>query len=207
MNILEYKKLITDYSRDLIMSEGYKKITIELIASNLSISKKSIYKVFSSKRELIASIFLNELNNAYNGIIHLIQEKSTMIEKVEKLSNLIENYIRIFNELSLNNLKREYPQIWKEIILFRKERVLPLINNLLNHSKKHDIIKDYSNELIIRLFSSALTISTERNYLLQNSYDYKVVFNSIFEILLNGIFTKKGKKLLAINKRMKNENN
>jgi len=195
MNIQEYKILINNYTRDKMMIEGYKKITLEEIASNLSISKKSIYRVFPS-------IFINELTNAYNGIILLMQEKSSMIEKVEKLSEMIGNYIRLFNEQSLNNLKREYPELWKEIILFRKERVLPLINNLLNHSKKHDIIIDYSNELIIKLFSSALTISTERSYLMQNSYDYKSVFNSIFEILLNGIFTKKGKKLLAINKRM-----
>ncbi|KUO61500.1 hypothetical protein APF79_01535 [bacterium BRH_c32] len=202
MNIQEYKILINNYTRDKMMIEGYKKITLEEIASNLSISKKSIYRVFPSKKELAGSIFINELTNAYNGIILLMQEKSSMIEKVEKLSEMIGNYIRLFNEQSLNNLKREYPELWKEIILFRKERVLPLINNLLNHSKKHDIIIDYSNELIIKLFSSALTISTERSYLMQNSYDYKSVFNSIFEILLNGIFTKKGKKLLAINKRM-----
>lgn len=207
MSTEEYKDLISDFISDRMMSEGYKKITLEEITSNLAISKKTVYKVFSSKEELARSIFSGELNNAYNGLIQVLQEKSSIVTKIEKLSKIIENYIRLFNETSLNNLRKEFPSLWKEIVLFRKERVLPLINVFLNHSKKHNLIVDYDNELIIKLFSTSLTISTEKNNLKNKKSTYQYVFQSIYEILLNGIMTKKGKKLLAINKRNRNENN
>jgi len=207
MSTEEYKDLITDFISDRLMSDGYKKITLEEITSNLAISKKTVYKVFSSKEELARSIFIGELNNAYNGLIQVLQEKSSIVTKIEKLSKIIENYIRLFNEISLNNLRKEFPSLWKEIVLFRKERVLPLINVFLNHSKKHNLIVDYDNELIIKLFSTSLTISTEKNNLKNKKSTYQYVFQSIYEILLNGIMTKKGKKLLAINKRNRNENN
>jgi AcrR family transcriptional regulator len=207
MSTEEYKDLITDFISDRLMSDGYKKITLEEITSNLAISKKTVYKVFSSKEELARSIFIGELNNAYNGLIQVLQEKSSIVTKIEKLSKIIENYIRLFNEISLNNLRKEFPSLWKEIVLFRKERVLPLINVFLNHSKKHNLIVDYDNELIIKLFSTSLTISTEKSNLKNKKSTYQYVFQSIYEILLNGIMTKKGKKLLAINKRNRNENN
>ena len=207
MSTEEYKDLITDFISDRLMSDGYKKITLEEITSNLAISKKTVYKVFSSKEELARSIFIGELNNAYNGLIQVLQEKSSIVTKIEKLSKIIENYIRLFNETSLNNLRKEFPGLWKEIVLFRKERVLPLINVFLNHSKKHNLIVDYDNELIIKLFSTSLTISTEKSNLKNKKSTYQYVFQSIYEILLNGIMTKKGKKLLAINKRNRNENN
>ena len=207
MDTQEYKTLISDFISDKMMEEGYKKITLEEITSNLAISKKTVYKVFSSKEEIASSIFIGELTKAYRGLIQLIQEKSSMVTKIENLSGMIGNYIRLFNDASLNNLKKEYPNLWKEIVLFRKARVIPLINILLNHSKKHDLVVDYPNELIIKLFSTSLTISTEKSYLIHNKLDYQSVYKSIFDILLSGILTKKGKKLLAINKRMKNENN
>lgn len=207
MNIQEYKILISDFMRDKMMEDGYKKITLEEITSNLTISKKTVYKVFSSKEEIASSIFIGELTKAYGGLIQLIQEKSSIVTKVENLAEIIESYIRLFNDASLNNLRKEYPNLWKEIVLFRKSRVIPLINILLNHSKKHDLIIDYPNELIIKLFSTSLTISTEKSYLIHNKLDYRSVFQSIFDILEDGILTKKGKKLLAINRRMKNENN
>lgn len=207
MDIQEYKILISDFISDKMMEEGFKKITLEEITSNLAISKKTVYKVFSSKEEITRSIFIGELAKAYQGLIQLIQEKSSMVTKIENLSEMIGNYIRLFNDASLNNLKKEYLNLWKEIVLFRKARVIPLINILLDHSKKHDLIIDYPNELIIKLFSTSLTISTEKSYLIHNKLDYQSVFQSIFDILLDGLLTKKGKKLLAINKRMKDENN
>lgn len=207
MDIQEYKILISDFISDKMMDEGYKKITLEEITFNLAISKKTVYKVFSSKEEITRSIFIGELTKAYKGLIQLIQEKSSIVMKVENLARMIESYIRLFNDTSLNNLKKEYPNLWKEIVLFRKARVIPLINILLNHSKKHDLLIDYPNELIIKLFSISLTLSTEKSYLIHNKLDYQSVYKSIFDILLNGILSKKGKKLLAINKRMKNENN
>ena len=207
MDTPEYKTLIIDFISDKMMDEGYKKITLEEITSNLAISKKTVYKVFSSKEEITRLIFMGELTKAYIGLIQLIQEKSTIVTKVENLAGMIESYIRLFNDASLNNLIKEYPNLWKEIVLFRKEKVMPFINLLLNHSKKHDLIIDYPNELIIKLFSTSLTISAEKSYLIHNKLDYQSVYKSIFDILLNGILTKKGKKLLAINKRMKNENN
>ncbi|KAF0146876.1 MAG: transcriptional regulator [Ignavibacteria bacterium] len=207
MNTKEYKVLIRDFINDKMMDEGYKKITLEEITSNLAISKKTVYKVFSSKEEIARSIFIGELTKAYQRLIQLIQEKSSMAMKIENLGEMIESYIRLFNDSSLHNLKKEYPNLWKEIVFFRKERVIPLINLLLNHSKKHDLIVDYPNELIIKLFSTSLTISTEKSYLVHNKSDCQTVFQSIFDILLDGILTKKGKKLLAINKRMNDENN
>lgn len=207
MNTKEYKVLISDFINDKMMDEGYKKITLEEITSNLAISKKTVYKVFSSKEEIARSIFIGELTKAYQRLIQLIQEKSSMVMKIENLGEMIGRYIRLFNDASLHNLKKEYPNLWKEIVFFRKERVIPLINLLLNHSKKHDLIIDYPNELIIKLFSTSLTISTEKSYLVHNKSDCQTVFQSIFDILLDGILTKKGKKLLAINKRMNDENN
>lgn len=201
----KYTVLIFNFVNEKMTEEGFRKITLEEITVSLGISKKTIYNIFSTKEELIRRIFHEELTKAYKGLIGLLQEKDSMIKKIENLARMIENYIRLFNDESLNNLRKEYPKLWKEIVLFRKERVMPLINLLLNHSKKHNLIVDYPNELVIKLFSTSLAISTEKKYLVHNSMDYKSVFQSIFDILLKGILTKKGKKLLTINQRIQNE--
>lgn len=207
MDVQKYKVLTSDFTSGKMTEESYKKITLEGITTDLGINKKTNYKALSSKEELAGSIFIGELTKAYRGLIQLIQEKSSMVTKIENLGEMVGSYIQLFNDSSLHNLKKEYPNLWKEIVFFRKERVMPLINLLLNHSKKHNLIADYPNELIIKLFSTSLTISTEKNYLVHNKSDCQSVFQSIFDILLNGILTKKGKKLLAINQRIKNENN
>lgn len=206
-SVQKYRMLVSEFIRSSMIEDGYRKITLEEITDKLAISKKTIYKVYPSKNELTRSVMMSELSGAYQKLILLLQEKSTMIQKVEKLSGIIERYIRLFNDASLNNVKKEYPNLWKEIIAFRKEKVLPLINFLLDHSKKHDLIVEHQNELIVKLFSTSLTISTEKRFLTRSKLDFRNLFQSIFMVLLTGILTKKGKKLLAINQRIKNENN
>ncbi len=203
----QYKIIIRDFVLEELNVKGYHKFTLDTIAQGTAISKKTIYKIFTDKEEIVRSLLTEKLNNAFNGLILLLQEKSPMIQKIYKLSEIIEKYIFLFNEESLANLKKEFPNLWKEIVLFRKQKVIPLFYFLLNHAKKHNLIADYSNELIIKLFSSSLDISIDKNFLTHNKYSQQAVFRNLFDILVNGLLTKKGKKLLAINKRMKNENN
>ncbi|HOI31075.1 MAG TPA: TetR/AcrR family transcriptional regulator [Melioribacteraceae bacterium] len=199
--------MIREYLRESIRESGYSRISVSDIAKGLGLSKKTIYRHYDSKESMYEDLFNYELEAAYNSLIILIQEKGPMAEKVNKLSKIIEKNLILFNIGSLQNIKREYYGLWKEIVLFRKNRVYPLIDLLIDHSRKNGLLEEYPNELIIELFSTSLNLAIERNSSFEVGQKYKEVFNSIFEILLNGILTKKGKKLLAINKRMKYESN
>lgn len=204
---MQYRALVSDFYRDRMLDEGFKKITLDELTENLAISKKTVYKLFPTKEALCRSILIDELDVVYKEMKLLIEEKNTMVERMEKLSGTIEKYIQLFNEESLQNLKKEFPNLWKETIDLGKERLMPLINLLLEDFQKRNLIIGYPNELIIKLFSTSLTLSNEKKYIIHNQASSQSVFQSIFEILLKGIVTEKGKKLLAINKRMKNENN
>lgn len=203
----KYRIMIREYLRESIRESGYIRVSVSDIAKGLGLSKKTIYRHYDSKESMYEDLFNYELEAAYNSLIILIQEMSPMAEKVNKLSEIIEKNLIILNIGSLQNIKREYYGLWKEIVLFRKNRVYPLIDLLIDHSRKNGLLEEYPNELIIELFSTSLNLAIERNSSFESEQKYKKVFNSIFEILLNGILTKKGKKLLAINKRMKYESN
>lgn len=199
----KYRELIAGYVLGKIINAGYQKIILDEITADLAISKKTIYKEFSTKEELLNFVFLGELTKAYQKLVILVQEKSLMFNKVEKLADLAASYIILFNEESLQKLKKEFPDIWKKIVSFRMSKILPLINLIINHSKKHKIINNISNELIIKLFNNSLTTATDKSFLIHNNLTQESVFKTIFNILLNGMLTPKGKKLLTINQRIK----
>lgn len=199
----KYRELIAGYVLGKIINAGYQKIILDEITADLANSKKTIYKEFSTKEELLNFVFLGELTKAYQKLVILVQEKSLMFNKVEKLADLAASYIILFNEESLQKLKKEFPDIWKKIVSFRMSKILPLINLIINHSKKHKIINNISNELVIKLFNNSLTTATDKSFLIHNNLTQESVFKTIFNILLNGMLTPKGKKLLTINQRIK----
>ena len=73
------------------------------------------------------------------------------------------------------------------------------------HIDEKKIISDTPDEIIIKVFTTSLGSIAQ----MKNKFDkasYQKTFEAAFEMLLNGILTKKGKQLL-INKRINNESN
>ena len=186
-------------------AEGFQKIPMKKLAKELRISKKTIYRIFTSKEELVKRVLVEKLRYAYTTIVAVIQAKTNIVEKFIGLSNMIQEHFVLFNEESLKLLAHYHPNLAEEIFKFRNERVIPLVKLLLRVGRKKKIISDTPDEIIIKVFTTSLGSITQ----MKNKFDkasYQKTFEAAFEMLLTGILTKKGKQLL-INKRINNENN
>ena len=186
-------------------AEGFQKIPMKKLAKELRISKKTIYRIFTSKAELVKRVLVEKLRYAYTTIVAVIQAKTNIVEKFIELSNMIQEHFVLFNEESLKLLAHYHPNLAEEIFKFRNERVIPLVKLLLRVGRKKKIISDTPDEIIIKVFTTSLGSIAQ----MKNKFDkasYQKTFKAAFEMLLTGILTKKGKQLL-INKRINNENN
>lgn len=184
---------------------GFEKFSMDELANELHISKKTIYKSFPTKEELVRKFYLGKLDYAYSVIVTNIQAQSNIVEKFVELSKMIQEHLVLFNNVSMLQLKHYHPELANELITFRNERVIPLIKLLLRVGRKKKLVNDIGDEIIIKVFTTSLGEITrlKKNY---EQIEYQKIYETAFEILLNGILTKKGRQLL-INKRIKNESN
>jgi AcrR family transcriptional regulator len=186
-------------------SNGFEKFSLDELASELHISKKTIYKNFSTKEDLLRKLFIEKLNFTYTVVVSNIQAQTNIVDKFIELSKMIQDYFVLFNDASLTRLKHYHTKLANELITFKNERVIPLIKLLLRKGRKQKIILNIQDEIIIRVFTASLSSISQ----MEKSYEqveFQKTFEAAFEMLLNGILTKKGKQLL-INKRINNENN
>ncbi|MFA3781476.1 TetR/AcrR family transcriptional regulator [Melioribacteraceae bacterium 4301-Me] len=201
----EIEEKIINLLNNKFSQKGYHKFTMDELASELHVSKKTIYRSFPTKEELLRKMLIDKLSFAYTVIVSNIQAQTNVVEKFIEFSKIIQEYFVLFNDESLYRLKHYYPKLADEIINLKKERVIPLIKLLLRVGRKKKIILDIPDNIIIKVFTAALSSISQmkKSY---NEIEYQKTFESAFELLLNGILTKKGKQLL-INKRINNESN
>lgn len=187
---------IIEYLKQEFLYSGFRNFSLDQVASELHISKKTIYKYYQTKEELIRTVLIKQLSAAYTEVIKIIQAKSNIVEKFVDLSNMVEKYFTVFNEASLKRLKYHFPQLADHIERFRFNRVVPLISLLLRVGKKKKMILDIPEEIILKVFTSALgqIVESKSDNISQSSYHH--TFRQAFNMLLNGILTKKGKQLL-----------
>jgi AcrR family transcriptional regulator len=185
---------IIDHLSQRFLLRGYRKFSMDQIASSLQISKKTIYKHFTNKENIVRIVLIKNLNEAYNVVITIIQARSNVVEKFIGLSEMVKKYISIFNDASLKRLSKDMPQLADEIIGFRENRVIPLIKLLLRIGKKKDIILDVPEEIILKVFTTSLgaIVETKND---DDQFRYDQSFVKAFNLLLSGILTKKGQQI------------
>jgi len=190
---------IISYLNNQFISYGFRNFSLDELASRFQISKKTIYKRFDTKEEIIRTVITQQLSDAYSNFVLAIQSRITIVEMFVELSKIIEKYYSVFNEASLKNLERYFPQLAIYIEQFRTNRIIPLVKILLKLGRKKQLILEIPDDIVIRVFNSALSEIVQSKSKIESQQSYEVLFRQAFNLLLNGILTKKGKQIL-INK-------
>jgi len=87
------KEKIINFCREEFFKNGLKNVTMDYVAKNLKISKKTIYKLFSSKDELIMSVIDNFTATVREGYIDIVSSDETTIVKLKKVYFFIVNFL------------------------------------------------------------------------------------------------------------------
>ena len=192
----EKKNLIFFNAEENIKKYGLKYFRITQLCIDIHISKRTFYKIFCSKEELIKELYLNMLIGSYEDVIFILQAKTSFINKIEDISNIIEKRFYLFNNDSMDDLENSYPSVFLEVSSFRNERIKPLLILLIKKAQKHKIINDFEPELLIDLFFVSITsIFTEKLRNMENGNN-QYQFRDIFNLILNGLLSKRGKSSL-----------
>jgi TetR/AcrR family transcriptional regulator, cholesterol catabolism regulator len=182
--------------QDKYLSEGFYKTSMDALASELQISKKTIYNHFPSKEKLVEAIVDDLTGKVSSAVEEIIHSDLNSIEKLVKLLRLINKYLLKFSEKWLNDLRIHMPRLWKYVDEFRTKRMYSALSVIIQQGKDEGYIIDKPNEIIITLFVSAMRSVVNPEFLYYNKFSYNEAVKLTVEILLNGILTAKGKKLI-----------
>jgi AcrR family transcriptional regulator len=111
---MSQKQMIIEHAARMFMHQGIKAVRMDDIARELSISKRTLYEIFSDKEELL-----------YLAILHYtMQSRERRIESVASIDNdlevMIYNLREMINQAPTfsrvrRNLKRFYPKVYERL--------------------------------------------------------------------------------------------
>ncbi len=164
------------------------KFTMDDLAKELKMSKKTIYTVFDGKEE----IFLMAADYLFNSIkeseAEVLRDGSLgTLEKLKKLLGVFPDaYINVnFRDLSI--IKTKYPSVYQKV----KERLEtgwdPTINLISRGIKEGVIRKNLNVQLFKAMFQASLERFFQDDFLAENGMTYQDALNEVTEILVDGI--------------------
>ena len=192
---LDIKDRILTRAEEMFLRFGYSKVTMDEIAANLGMSKKTLYKFFPSKEELVREIIYKMRCGVKDYIDDLLaNDEMDFVEKLKRLMNLIGNQSSKLQGPLLEDLHRNIPEVWQQINEFRKENVRQKFTQLINMGVEKGIFrKDVDQRLIVLTYSSAIQGLINPEILSQMPFSVEQVFESVIKIIFSGIFTEEGR--------------
>jgi TetR/AcrR family transcriptional regulator, cholesterol catabolism regulator len=139
--------------RDLYMKYGIKSITMDDVARELGMSKKTLYQYVSDKDDLVGKFIDNEILLRQEEICKCFKIGFNAVEELFEISIFMNKLMRDQNPATEYDLKKYYPQHFQKTIKARREGIYNYIfTNLKKGIEEGLYRKEMNKEVIAKLY-------------------------------------------------------
>jgi AcrR family transcriptional regulator len=190
------KDRIIEKGRDKFLSMGFSKVTMDEIADELGISKKTLYKHFASKEVLLEGVIQRQMLHIGSQMQLIVGSGLDFIEKLHGLLTLVGGMLTQISRNFQQDLMRVKPELWKRIDQFRREKILPNFVQLLEQGAQQGMLRpDINKDIIILMFMNSVPNILTPEILSHYSFSMADAFRNIMKFFFEGVLTEEARTL------------
>ena len=176
---------------------GIRSVTMDDVAKEVAISKKTIYSCFRDKNDLVSTIIGSHIKQNEETINKIIDSEANPIQRFASIAAFIIETYDDMNPSMINDLRKFHPETFDKINEFRDSKVIQHAMKSINDGRKMGFFRDdFHEEIIARAFSSLTFFVFERpNFSDQNISKEELVVE-IIKYHLRSICNENGLKEL-----------
>lgn len=184
------KARIIDYAMPLFSQSGFSRISVEEITSALGMSKKTFYKYFESKEDLVHQIILRITGDIHVQIEALIGAEGPFVLKLNGLISLLHARFSKFSTPFLRDVQIHAPGSWTYVQEFRRTKILAVWGRLIEQGQREGFIRPSINPRLLLLSIVGVVESVVNPQTLANeAFSTDQAMKGIIDMLFRGILT------------------
>jgi TetR/AcrR family transcriptional regulator, cholesterol catabolism regulator len=195
-------KNILSKVRELYTKYGIKSITMDDVAREMGISKKTIYQYVTDKDDLVGKFVFNEIELRQEEICKCFKTGFNAIEELFEISIFMNKLIRDQNPATDHDLKKYYLHHYQNMVKIRREATFNYIFQNLNKGKAEGLYRDEIDaEIISKLYISRVESIHLNDLFTVEEFTSLRLFIELLNYHIRGIAT--GKGITVLNKKLK----
>ena len=195
--------------RCLYMKYGIKSVTMDDVARELGISKKTLYQYVNDKNELVKKVVELELDEKAEGFTKMSCPGLNAVEEIFEVHKQVQQMLKDYNPSTEYDLRKYYPELYTQVVKVRRERVYSNIIANLNKGKSEGLYRsELDVEIIAKLQLSRVESAFDDKIFTQDELLSPKIFYEMFVYHIRGIANEKGLMVLEQKlNELKNNNN
>jgi AcrR family transcriptional regulator len=199
----DLRSRIVDAARELFHEHGYSKVSATEIAQAIGISKKTLYKEFETKEDILRAVILPKLQESAKQIDGIIADRAMpVLEKLKEVMSMIGFQHQRVSPVLSRDVFIHAPQVWQEIHEVKQARFRKF-GTLLEEGIKRGVFRsDVPAEVILRSYTAAVENLMAPQTLGELPCTAQVAFQSLITILFEGILEADARKSIPKRKTL-----
>lgn len=194
MTEMDDRQRIIEVATRSFLPLGLSKVTLDEIASELGMSKKTMYKFFSSKEDLLKEVVHTIMSRVRTRIEVIVNSDRPSVEKLPEVFGLLARQIGGMSRQFLIDLQRFAPELWREMDEFRRQRILTNVRRIFVQAKKEGVLrKDLDIELFILVVLNSVQGIVNPRVLSEQAFSMEDALRGIFTIIFEGAMTEEAR--------------
>ncbi len=194
---MEMKERILTKAEELFSRYGVRSITMDEIATQLGISKKTIYLSFADKDELVLEVFNAHMTESKNHCLQDQQLAENAVHEIFLALDMTGKMLQAINTSILYDLERYYPETFKKFKTYKYDFLYKVISENLKRGIKEELFRpDLNVDVVTRMRLGTVMLSMNLEIFPQSKYTLIEVEQEIIMHYLYGIATAKGIKFI-----------
>jgi AcrR family transcriptional regulator len=189
---------ILSIARQHFMAHGFKNVTMDDLASEMGMSKKTLYTHFSSKADLLKSVLTQKLDDAERELESVVFEKSgDFIGALHQLTTHLQKHTGEAQPVFVRDLSREEPALAEYLIARRRKIIEKTFVKLLACGRDAGHVRDdIPIEFLIEILLAILETIAVPKRLAGHDLTVTECVSRILSTFLHGVLTEKGRRNL-----------
>ncbi len=195
---MEEKDLIEKAS-DLFIVYGIKSMTMDEIARQLGISKKTLYQFVSNKNELVDKVVTCKIDEEQHGVCQVVEPKGNAIDQLMELTAFVRSNMRKMHPSVMFDLQRYHQESWKRIQQHKEHFIYETIKTNLEKGVKDGLYRDNLNpDIVARFYLSMVNtvLNPIESGFMDPGYEASEVHEQMMRYHIRGIANEKGRNYL-----------
>lgn len=194
---MEEKTNFLSKATQLFIENGAKSVTMDEIAKEFGISKKTLYQKYKNKEELLEEVLKYKLQEVIERLKYLDENIDNAVARMYCRDEEIDKVSHSNNNILIRQLLKYYPAIFhKHMLNFSTKFSEVLVHNIEKGRKQGLYREDFDPELYAKLFFQLVMSYDSSPYFDVELIERENFMQETMFFYLNAITNEKGKEVL-----------
>jgi AcrR family transcriptional regulator len=194
---MDYRQTIVEEAAVMFRTYGIRAVTMDMLASHLGISKRTIYEVFRDKDELLQGVLKWMKEKQAETMKKIFSESENVIEAIFKMLDMMGNHFQNMSPAFQMDMKRYHNEMLRDPDGQVEFPFSSSNSEIIKRGIKEEIFrKDIDVDITNRCLLEVAKMSNDKTAFPPDNYMSKDVVRTFYLNYLRGISTTKGLELI-----------